>query len=178
VRLPEDSIERLVAARLRAADRPRLLGRRPFCGCCGEEEVFALTRHDGVTVCYRCRAILRSRLSRSGRPGCCLACGVVSPTGAGIERHHELGRAHHATATVCLCLNCHALVSEYQRYLGVDLAPQADRVSRVTQGAISSLALVAVILKRRVAPVGRVLSLAPAVLIAALALVEASREAP
>jgi hypothetical protein len=72
-----------------------------YCPCCGETHRRA-RRRDGL--CFICGATNQRR-------GECSVCGKVGP----LEDHHVAGRRN-APDIIPACLNCHGILSHYQRY--------------------------------------------------------------
>lgn len=135
-----------LAAELRKARRARQLGRAATCQHCQEANPLVLKRAGEQALCFRCAAESRRR-TKPPRPlsaRTCLACSFTSPTGASIEQHHILARAHHETWTVPLCKNCHALVTDWQYRNRVDFSAQRHWLPRLDAAVRSTAALASV----------------------------------
>src|SRR6056297_727403 len=86
-------------AELRKQRRARQLGRAAICLHCSEANPLVLKHAGEHTLCFRCAAETKPRRAppRPTSARVCLACGFTSRTGASIEQHHILARAHHPT---------------------------------------------------------------------------------
>lgn len=56
--------------------------------------------------------------------GTCLTCGLR----ADLEAHHVAGRHNHQTLTIPVCLDCHRILSSWQRSAGIELDAAATRM--------------------------------------------------
>lgn len=74
----------------------------------------------------------------------CLTCGLIGD----LEAHHVAGRHNHATLTVAVCLDCHSILSTWQRSAGIELDAAAhhgelDATRALVVGAVHLVLLYA-----------------------------------
>jgi len=77
-------------------------------------------------------------------PDVCLTCGLLGD----LEAHHVAGRHNHATLTVAVCLDCHSILSTWQRSAGIELDAAAhhgelDATRALVVGAVHLVLLYA-----------------------------------
>lgn len=77
-------------------------------------------------------------------PDVCLTCGLIGD----LEAHHVAGRHNHATLTVAVCLDCHSILSTWQRSAGIELDAAAhhgelDATRALVVGAVHLVLLYA-----------------------------------
>jgi hypothetical protein len=101
------------------------------CARCGEWEAAALRLIDGKILCQNCEP------PGTHRRGHCTICGRDAVP---LEWHHIARRRYHPTLVRAICLNCHAILSAWQRRWPKDI-PDPQLAIALGNAEIKALAM-------------------------------------
>ena len=115
-----------------------------------------MTRDVALPDPIRADARRANRARRFGPGAACARCGLVTPETlisaqrSILEAHHACGRENDG-ATVPVCRNCHAILTEGQRAAGAPLAPPPTVLHQIAAALASFFAFLADLAERGMA---------------------------